>query len=113
MAGVWAGLPADARYGLIALSLTSPGRGDIVSTTGTREWADPVVGGRSATIERRPADAAAGELGRARSGAGFPRNVAALGECRCSDRAGFRLCYRVLSVDYANGHGGSCGTSCW
>lgn len=99
---------AGARYWLVGsdgVTVTGP-RGRSVTTSGNRQWVDPIVGGRiaaplsEAILMRLRADV--GGFGAASD---FTWNIEAVGEYRCSDCCGLQLGYRVLDVDYARGDG--------
>lgn len=105
--GMSAELLAGARYWLIGgdVSVTGP-RGNSIRASGTRQWVDPIIGGRIAApltddlLMRLRADV--GGFGAASD---FTWNVEAVGEYKCSDCCGIQLGYRVLDVDYSRGDG--------
>jgi hypothetical protein len=99
---------AGARYWLLGtdgITVTGP-QGSSVTRSGTRDWVDPIIGGRVAAplsddlLVRVRADV--GGFGVASD---FTWNVEAVGEYRCSERCGLQFGYRVLDVDYSRGDG--------
>jgi len=100
-------LLAGARYWLVGgdVQVTGP-RGNTISTSGTRQWVDPIIGGRIATpLTDRMLMRLRADIGGFGAASDFTWNIEAVGEYRCSECCGLQLGYRVLDVDYARGDG--------
>lgn len=103
----WSGHPAEGRYWLVGGDVTVTGpRGNSVSSSGAREWVDPIIGARVASpLGEGLLFRLRGDIGGFGAASDFTWNIEAMGEYRCSECCGIQLGYRVLDVDYARGDG--------